>query len=366
MRRVLILSALALALASCGGETSTKSMGGGAAKNYNLMTIERGSNEVVTRYSATMRGAYSTEIRPQVTGVITDILINEGAGVRKGQTLFIIDQAPFKAALDVAVANVKRAKSALSTATINAESAKELLNEKVISQNEYQIALNTQLTAEADLALAIAQESSARNDLSYTEITSPVNGVASMISYRVGSLVSASIDTPLVTVANRDIMNAYFSVSEPQMYALIEKYGSRSQLLKNKTEVSFQLNNGTIYEHKGVVDAISGTVDRTTGTVTIRASFSNPNMTLRDGANGRVLVSTTKEDVIVIPKVATFELQNKIFAYKIVDGKATSQQVTVFPINDGHNYIIESGLEVGDVIIAEGAGLVREGTLVKN
>lgn len=354
---------MAIVLAACGGQ-SGQGAGANAPKSYKLLTIERGTGEVVTRYSATMRGAFSTEIRPQVTGVITDILINEGAAVKKGQTLFIIDQAPFKAALDVAVANVKRAESALSTAAINAESASELLKEQVISQNEYQIALNSKLTAEADLALAIAQENNARNDLSYTEITSPVNGVASMIPYRVGSLVSSSIDSPLVTVANRNTMQAYFSVSEPQMYALIEKYGSRGQLLRNKTKVDFQLSNGSMYEHQGTIDAISGTVDRTTGTVTIRASFTNPEMKLRDGANGRVLVTTTREDVIVIPKVATFELQDKIFAYKVVDGVATSSQITVFPINDGKNYIVLTGLEEGDVIIAEGAGLVREGTKI--
>ncbi|MFR9602956.1 MAG: efflux RND transporter periplasmic adaptor subunit [Rikenellaceae bacterium] len=355
------LVALSLMVTSCNQNGQN---GGGAAKEYKTLTVGLGSSDIDARYSASIRGEQFVDIRPQVSGVITQILVKEGANITKGQTLFVIDQVPYKAALDVAVANVKSAEASVATAKLNADNARELHKESVISSNELQITLNTLASAEANLALMKAQEQSARNDLSYTVIKSPVDGVASMIPYRVGALVSSSITDPLMSVSNNKNMYAYFSMSESQLLALTRVSGSADNLTQSMDKVELILRDGEKYDQLGEIDAISGTIDRTTGTVSMRAMFANPDQMLRDGGSGSVVITTQMENVIVVPKIATFEIQNIVFAYKVVDGKAVSSQLGVYPYNNGKEYVVESGLELGDIIIAEGAGLLREGTPV--
>lgn len=350
-------------MGSCGSESPSKVQQ--SAKSYKTLNLALSSATLQQKYTASIRGEQFVDVRPQVSGVITQILIEEGAQIKSGQTLFIIDQAPYKAALDVASANVKSAKAGVETAKINAESGEELYRESVISKAELSVLKNTLAIAEADLALAVAQESSAKNDLSYTVIKSPVDGVAGMISYRVGALVSSSITDPLVSLSDNNNMYVYFSMSESQILTMAQSGDQTQSLLELMPEVELTLNNGTRYTHKGDVDAISGVINRTTGAVSLRATFPNPERLLRDGGSGTVVVPTHQDSVIVIPKVATYELQNKVFAYRVVDGKASSAEITIYPLDNGQEYIVTSGLNVGDTIIAEGAGLVREGTAIE-
>lgn len=124
------------------------------------------------------------------------------------------------------------------------------------------------------------------------------------------------------------------------------------------------MSNGNKYDLQGRIDAIGGTVDSETGSIGFRAVFSNPRHLLRNGGSASVLVPSVHKNCIVIPQSATYELQNRVFVWKIVDGKTKSAPITIYKYNDGKNYIVLSGLEPGDVIIAEGAGLMREGTVV--
>ena len=160
------------------------------------MTLSPADRTLTREYTAVVEGRQSVEIRPQVSGTITEVCIDEGAKVSKGQPLFIIDQVPYQAALETAIANVKSAEAAVATARMTADSKQTLFDNKVVSAFDLQTAKNSLLEAEAALAQAKAQETSARNDLSYTVVKSPVDGVASMIPYRVGALVDASISTP--------------------------------------------------------------------------------------------------------------------------------------------------------------------------
>lgn len=164
-------------------------------EKYKTMTVAMGDHTLQTAYSATLRGQQAVEVRPQVSGIITNICIDEGDIVRKGQVLFIIDQVPYKAALETALANVKSAEAKLHTARLTADSKNELYKEKVVSDFDRQTAYNQLLEAEAALEQAKAEETNARNNLSYTEVKSPVDGVASMIPYRVGALVDSNIAT---------------------------------------------------------------------------------------------------------------------------------------------------------------------------
>ena len=160
---------------------------------YQTMVVGRKDMTLTRQYSARLTGRQIVEVRPQVSGCITRILTGEGEAVRKGQTLFVIDQAPYRAALEVAVASRKSAEARLATARMNYDNETQLKEGHVVSDVSVQAMHNALLEAEAALAQAKAQEANARNNLSYTEVKSPVSGVASMIPWHVGSLVSSSI-----------------------------------------------------------------------------------------------------------------------------------------------------------------------------
>lgn len=315
-------------------------------------------------YSATISGRQDVEIRPQVSGLITQVCIQEGANVKKGQTLFVIDQVSYRAALQTALANVENAEANVATARLTADSKQELYNQNVVSSFDLQTAQNTLRSQQAALAQAQAEEINARNNLSYTEVKSPSHGVAGMIPYRIGALVSSSIATPLVTISDDEQMYVYFSMTENQVLALSRQNGSLKNALQSMPQVQLQLSDGSVYPEQGKVDAISGIIS-SMGAISLRAVFPNPDRILRSGGSGNIVFPYEKKNSIVIPQEATYEIQDKIYVYKIVDGKTKSTQISVFGTNDGKEYVVESGLQTGDVIIAEGAGLLKNGIEVK-
>ena len=354
------LAAYCMAAVAC-GQTPTV-MGPG---EYAVTTIATTDREIPSNYSATIRGRQDIAIYPQVSGTISALCVNEGQQVSKGQTLFIIDQVPYKAALQTAEANVEAAKAGVATAQLTYDSKKELFAKNVVSQYDLSTANNTLLTAKAQLAQAEAQRVNAANNLSYTVVKAPANGVVGTLPYRVGALVSASIPQPLTTVSDNSEMYVYFSMNENQLLNLTRRYGSIAETLKNMPAVQLQLSDGSVYEQPGRVESISGVIDTSTGSVSLRAAFPNPNGLLHSGGAGSVILPSIYKDCIVVPQAATFELQDKVYVYKVSDGKAASSMIDVEKISNGREYIVRSGLVPGDVIIAEGVGLLREGTPVR-
>ena len=348
-----------MAVVSCG--QAPTAMGPG---QYAVMTVSTTDREIPSNYSATIRGRQDIAIYPQVSGTISQLCVNEGQKVAKGQTLFIIDQVPYKAALQTAEANIEAAKAGVATAQLTYDSKKELFARNVVSQFDLSTAENNLLTAKAQLAQAEAQRVNAANNLSYTVVKSPANGVVGTLPYRVGALVSASIPQPLTTVSDNSVMYVYFSMTENQLLDMTRKYGSIEQTLKQLPDVQLRLNDGSIYDKTGRIESISGVIDPSTGTVSLRAAFPNEGGLLHSGGAGNIILPTLYKDCIAIPQSATFELQDKVFVYKLVDGKASSAPVQVASISDGKEYIVLSGLAAGDVIITEGVGLLREGTPV--
>lgn len=329
---------------------------------YGVTTIATTDREIQSNYSATIRGRQDIDIYPQVSGTISELRVTEGQSVSKGQTLFIIDQVPYKAALQTAEANVAAAKASVATAQLTYDSKKELFAKSVVSQYDLSTAENTLLTAKAQLAQAEAQRVNAANNLSYTVVKAPANGMVGTLPYRVGALVSASMPQPLTTVSDNSEMYVYFSMTENQLLNLTRKYGSIANTLKNMPDVRLVLNDGSVYDRTGRIESISGVIDTSTGSVQLRAVFPNADGLLHSGGAGSVIVPNIHKDCVVVPQVATFELQNKVYVYKVEDGKATSSMIDVEKINNGREYIVKSGLTPGDVIVAEGVGLLREGT----
>ena len=335
------------------------------SSGYATMTVFTSEKTLSNNYSASIRGKQDIDIYPQVSGFITKLCVTEGESVKKGQVLFIIDQVPYEAALNTAIANVEAAKASVATAQLTYDSKQELYKNKVVSEFDLKTAYNTLLSAKAQLAQAEAQEINARNNLSYTEVKSPSNGVIGTLPYRVGALVSASLPKPLTTVSDNSEMYVYFSMTENQLLALTRQYGSKDKALENMPEIELQLNDKSLYPQTGKIETISGIIDQNTGTVSLRAAFPNEEQLLNSGGSGNVIIPVTYDNCVVIPQAATFEIQDRVFVFKVVDGKTQSAPVEVTRVNGGQEYIVNAGLNSGDVIVAEGVGLLREGTPIE-
>lgn len=354
LRLIFILFSLPF-LSGCGNGSGTQTAAG---SDYPLMTLKTENRTLSIKYSAVTEDRQDVEVRPQVSGKITEVRVKEGAHVRKGQVLFVIDQVPYRAAVSKARASVATAEANEATARQTLAGKQSLYDDKVISDFELRTAQNSYKSAVAALRQAKAELTDALNNLSYTEVRSPVDGYAGMTSFRVGALVDASMTEPLISVSDNSVIYAYFS--------LTSQYGSLDKAISSFPEVSLELSDGSVYEKKGKVDVLSGIVDKTTGTVRARAVFDNSNRRLMSGSQVNVVVPYERRGCIVIPQEATYDLQDKIFAYKVVDGKAVSTQIKVFEINDGKEYVVEDGLKQGDVIVSEGAGLLKNGTVVSS
>lgn len=332
---------------------------------YAMLEISTTDRVIPSSYSATIRGRQDIDIYPQVGGTIAKLCVTEGQTVAQGQTLFIIDQVPYKAALQTAEANVAAAKAGVATAQLVYDSKKELYAKNVVSKFDLSTAENNLLTAKAQLAQAEAQRVNAANSLSYTVVKAPANGVVGTLPYRVGALVSAAMPKPLTTVSDNSVMYVYFSMNEKQLLDLAREYGSIDATIKQMPDVELKLSDGTIYSEKGRVESISGVIETSTGTVSLRAAFPNKGGLLHSGGSGNVVIPNTYKDCIVIPQMATFELQDRVFVFKNVDGLAKSFPISVEKINNGKEYVVTAGLTAGDVIVAEGAALLREGTPIQ-
>ena len=215
--------------------------------------------------------------------------------------------------------------------------------------------------AKAQLQQAQAQLETARTNLSYTVLRSPSDGVVGSLPYRVGDYVSPTMQGALTTVADAQEMYVYFSLTERDVMSRMAQHGSLDKAVKTFPPVCLLTANGDTCSVKGHVESISGVVDSSTGSVSARAVFPNADGLLLSGSTGRLVIPNTLRQVIVIPQSATYEIQDKIYVYKVVKGKAQSAIITILPMNDGQHYVVTSGLAVGDVIVAKGANYVKEG-----
>ena len=335
-------------------------------EEYRTLTVKLQDYTLTREFTAKIETENPVAIRPQITGKITKICVKEGAHVKKGQTLFIIDQAPYQAAVRNAEAKVVSAKAQLATARQNLEGKEELYKQHVVGDFDLNKARNSKAEAEGALAEAQADLETARNELSYTVITSPSDGVLSMIEYRLGELVDPSMETELTNVTDPRRLFAYFSMSEKTIHNLTDIYKCRvSDLLAILPEVSLATYWGKELKQKGHITAISGDVDEATGAFVLRASFENSEDLFRNGSNGTIIMPYELKDAIVIPQEATYDILDKQFVYKVVDGVTKACEIEVLRYDDGKDYVVTKGLKAGDVIIAEGAGMVKDGMRIK-
>ena len=335
-------------------------------KKFAVVTLQPTDVELKSSYPATVRGKQDVEIRPQVAGFITKLCVDEGATVRKGQPLFIIDQVQYEAAVKQAEAGVKVAEASVATEELTYKNKIELHKKKIISDYELQSAQNTLASKKASLAQAEAQLVNARQNLSYTVVSSPSDGIVGSIPYRIGSLVSASIATPLTTVSQYSEMYAYFSLTEQELLNLIRKDAGEKKMIESFPTVELQLADGSLYDQNGKVETISGVIDPTTGSVTLRAAFPNPNHLLRSGGTGSVLIPYKMESAVVVPQKATYEVQDKKFVYVLQpDNTIKNTEIQIFNVDNGSDYVVMSGLKAGDKIVVENVSTLKDGQAIE-
>ena len=358
MKKV-IFFAVSVVLAACGIDTPKA-----VQTSYPTMTVSQSDITLPLKFSATLKGTSDVTITPQVSGQLMEVCITDGQQVKKGDVIFRIDSRHAQLELESYEANLLAAQAAESSAKLTYESNKNLFEKKIVSEYMLNNSANDYKRAVASTAQAKAAADRARVNLSYCTITAPVDGLIGSVPVFAGDQVSPG--TYLTMVSGNAKMYAEFSVNE----SIIEER-SHSEIKDNETllaglpDATFLFKNGAEYPLKGRITSITGTVDRTTGTLTCKATFPNPDGGLYSGVQGTVVVPFDINDVMVVPQNAVVRLQNKSLVYKVgADSCAYSVIVTTENFSSERDLVITSGLEVGDVIVTQGANNVVEGQKV--
>ena len=351
-------------LTSCGGSKK-----GGLPDfgddEFAVSTIGTTNAALQTTYPATIKGIQDVEVRPKVSGFITKVYVHEGQTVSAGQTLFTIDSETYAAAVRQCQAAVNTAKAQANTAKLTYQNNKKLYDSKIIGEYELSTAANSLATAQAQVAQAEASLASAKEQLAWCSVKSPAAGVIGSLPFKEGALVSAS-GQALTTVSNTSTMEVFFSLSESQILSMSKTNGSVQAAIAAFPAVKLQLADGTIYNHPGKVVKMSGVIDSSTGAISLIAHFSNPEKLLKSGGAGCIVVPNDQNSAIVIPQEACSQVQDKIFVYAVdKDNKVKYTEIKVNPQDDGKNYIVTSGLNVGDRIVVKGITKLTDGQQIK-
>lgn len=356
-------------LHSCGNSDQKKSPAAAdQVQSYPVLAVSALSTSLETDYPATLEGIQNVDIRPKVDGFIQKIYVDEGGTVKKGQLLFSINAPQYEQMVRTANAAISSAEADVNSAQLQVNKTKPLVDKDIISKYDLDAAQLTLQSRRAALAQARAELVNAKTNLGYTTITSPVDGVIGSIPFKTGSLVSPTGAEPLTTVSNISKVYAYFSLNEKQLLDFSKTYKGKNLAaqMKNIPAVSLVLADGTTYAESGKIESINGLINTSTGSASLRATFTNPSMILRSGASAAVRIPQHLENAILIPQKSTTDLQGKKFVY-VVDEKGTikNTEVQIMEIAKGNFYVVTKGLKTGDKIVLEGFQSLKDGVQIK-
>lgn len=306
-----------------------------------------------TTYPVSIEGTINSAVRAKVSGYITEVLVDEGQKVSKGQPLFRLETASLTEDAEAAAANV-------NSMQVEVNKLEPLVEKGIISHVQLE-------TAKAQLAQAQARYNSIAANIAYATIKSPVDGYAGAIPYREGALVSPGDPVPLTTVTDIDEVFAFFSMNERDYLDFIQTTPGETldEKIKNFPPVELQLVNGNLYDLKGEIKTVTGQIDKTTGTVSFRASFPNPNRILANGNSGKIRIPRFYENAVIVPESSTFEQQGRVFVYRVQgDSMAVSAPIEVIDRVNGV-IVVGAGIEAGEKIVARGAGTLRNNTPIQ-
>ncbi len=363
---ILFIIAVVLFLASC---TAKPDQMAAAAPPPVLpvTTVSTGEQETFVDYPAAIQGTTDVEIRPQISGTIDRILVNEGQLVSKGQLLLQISELPFKAQLNNAKAALQAAQSAVLNAQLEVDKLTPLVQSKVVSDFQLKTAKTTYQIALANVEQAKANVNSAQINLGYTQIKAPSSGYIGRLPKKQGSLVAPSDPEALTQLSDVNQVYAYFSLAETDFINFNAKYEGNSvaDRIKHLPAVSLVLADQSVYPVKGKIDMINGQFDKTTGSITLRAVFANSKGLLRSGNTGKIRLGLSHDNTMLIPQSATVEMQDKIFVFAVGKDNKVNKVAIAIDGKSGTNYLIKDGLKSGDQIVLSGLDKLQDGQLIQ-
>src|SRR5690554_523461 len=335
-----------------------------------VLEVDTTTAITIKDYIGTIEGKVNVEIRAQTEGILQEIYVDEGQYVIQGQPLFKIDPSPYIEILnnEIATENIERAK--LKNAKLEVDRLRPLVEHEVIAEVQLQAVMANYEVAQASLARASAAVASAQINVDRTVIKAPVTGYIGMIPKRIGNLITRRESTPLTVLSDVSDVFVYFSMAESDYLYFtknktIRKDSTRNSLGSILPEATLFLADGMEYQEKGEVDAVSGQVNRSTGSISLRASFPNSTEVMRSGNTGTIRLKESKAGVILVPQEAVINIQDRTFVYTIdEDNKARLTPIKLDGVSESY-YIISSGLKPGDAVILTGFHKVEEGVLIK-
>jgi len=361
LKWVVALACAAGCLTSCGSKEPEQEK-----TSFETLTVKKQDITIPLKFSARLRGKSDVTITPQASGQLMRIAVSEGQQVKKGEVLFVIDSRNAQLELEAAQANLQAALAQENSAKLEFESNKNLFDKKIVSNYMLANSENAYKQAQAAVAQARAAVNRAKVELGFCTITAPVTGIIGEIPVRVGDQVSPLSE--LTMLSGNTTIDAEFSLTEALIEELVQSgmtSKEKDEYIANLPDVTFVMKNGTEYPHKGRITTLTGVVNASTGSLSCKATFPNPEGHLYSGVQGTVVMPYSEADVIVIPQFSVVRLQDKAFVYKVLaDSTATAVDVTMEDAGNGKDYIIKSGLKVGDRIVATGANNVMEGQKV--
>ncbi|PSR55823.1 efflux transporter periplasmic adaptor subunit [Adhaeribacter arboris] len=334
-----------------------------------LPVIRLEANTVTTyqEYPATIEGLTNIEIRPQVSGYLEKVYVDEGALVTKGQALFKINDLPYKEQLNNAQAGLHAAEAELIKAQLEVDKLEPLVQNKVVSDIPLKTAKAAYSLAKANVEQAAAAVATAKINLGYTVVKAPVNGYLGRLLRKQGSLVAPTDAQALTEVSDVHLLHVYFSLGERDFNNFKNQYPGRNlnEKLRLLPPVDLVLTDQSTFANQGKIDMIAGQFDKNTGAITIRASFPNPEGFLRSGNTGKIRLSLNHNNAILVPTSATVEMQDKVFVFAVGDSNKVTRQSIQIAGKSNSAYLVKEGLKTGDRIVFNGFDHLQEGQIIQ-
>ncbi|MBA4745149.1 MAG: efflux RND transporter periplasmic adaptor subunit [Muricauda sp.] len=340
-----------LLLMSCGGKNQQQATAP-QAPSLKVSTLKKQDITIYNSYSTNIQGLQNVEIWPKVAGFVQKIYVEEGQQVKKGQLLFKLETQTLSQ-------DAEAAKAAVNVAQVEVDKLVPLVEKNIISEVQLE-------TAKAQLEQAKSNYNSIAANIGYSNIVSPVNGYIGGIPYKVGALVSSTMGEPLTVVSDISSVRAYFSMTEKQLLQMKSEMADKGTPIssENTPEVELVMVNGETYPQKGKIAMVNNIINPTTGSVTLRADFDNPNQLLSSGSTGTIKVPSTYENTFVIPQFATVDLQGTKMVFILNDDNSVNTKPLNIVAQTDKEFIVNEGLEEGSTIVTEGVSKLKDGQTI--
>lgn len=366
VKSMLILTTLSIIMISC-KSSPDQTAAAPPPPVLPVSLVNESTETTFIEYPAAIQGAVDIDVRPQVSGYLQSVLVNEGAYVSAGQTLFKINENPFREALNNAKASLHAAEAAILNAQLEVDKLTPLVQNKVVSEFQLKTAKTAYKIAQANAEQAKASVASAQINLGYTNVKATVSGYIGRIPKKQGSLVSPTDQIALTQLSDIHEVHVYFALAENDFNSFNANYPGKSPAdrIKHLPAVELVLADNSIYPIKGKIDMIDGQFDKNTGAITLRASFPNASGTLRSGNTGKLRLGLKHDDAILVPQSSTVEMQDKVFVFTLGDSSKVKKQAITIVGKAGENYLVKEGVKVGDQIVLSGVDKLQEGMVIQ-